>query len=144
MLNNMTASITNNRSRNIVLSLANNQITETYNREWTISVGYRFDKLGLIFGKGEDAKEFNNDLNVTFSLSHRDNFTILRRIEELDNELASGNKNIGVKFSADYAFSQKFSMQFYYGQTLAKPYISSSYPTNDVNVGVSFQLSLSE
>lgn len=144
MLNNMTASITNNRSRNVVLSLANNQITETYNREWTISVGYRFDKLGLIFGKGEDAKEFNNDLNVTFSLSHRDNFTILRRIEELDNELASGNKNIGVKFSADYAFSQKFSMQFYYDQTLAKPYISSSYPTNNVNVGVSFQLSLSE
>jgi cell surface protein SprA len=144
MLNNMTASITNSRSRNVVLSLANNQISETYNREWSMSLGYRFDKLGLIFGKGEDAKEFNNDLNVTLSISRRDNFTILRRIEELDNELASGTKNFSLKFSADYAFSQKFSMQFYYDQTIAKPYISSSYPTNNVNVGVSFQLSLSE
>ena len=144
MLNNITASISNTRSRNIVLSLANNQITETYNREWSMSVGYRFDKLGLIFGKGEDAKQFNNDLNVTLGLSQRDNFTILRRIEEMDNELASGTKTFAVKFSADYAFSQKFSMQFYYDQTVAKPYISSSYPTNNVNVGVSFQLSLSE
>lgn len=144
MLNNITASISNSRSRSVSLSLANNQITETYNREWSLSVGYRFDKLGLIFGKGEDAKQFNNDLNVSLGLSQRDNFTILRRIEELDNELASGSKNFSMKFSADYAFSQKFSMQFYYDQTIAKPYISSSYPTNNVNVGVSFQLTLSE
>lgn len=144
LLNNMTASVSNNRTRNISLNLANNQITETYSREWTLSLGYRFDKLNLIFGKEENSKSFNNDLNLTFSISQRDNFTILRQIEEQNNELASGTKTTSLKFSADYALSQKFSMQFYYDQTIAKPYISTSYPTNNINVGISFQLSLSE
>ncbi len=143
-VNNMTTSFATNRSRTVALSLSNNQVSETYNREWTLSLGYRFDKLNLIFGKGKNAKQTNNDLNLTFGLSRRDNFTIVRRIEELSNELASGTKTTTIKFSADYAFSQKFSMQFYYDQTLSNPYVSSSYPTNNVNVGVSFQLSLSE
>lgn len=145
-VNNLTANFSTSRTRNIVLSLANNQITETYGREWSLNLGYRFDKLPLIFGKEKDgdAKQFNNDLNLTLGLSQRDNYTILRRIEEQDNELASGTKTTGIKFSADYAFSQRFSMQFYYDQNIGKPYVSSSYPTNNVNVGFSFILSLTE
>ncbi|MBP5419566.1 MAG: cell surface protein SprA, partial [Bacteroidales bacterium] len=144
LIKNITASIAHNRSRQIALSLANNQITETYSKEWTLSVGYRFDKLNLIFGKGENQKSTTNDLNMTFSISQRDNFTILRRIEEGVNEIASGTKTTAIKFSADYAFTQRFSMEFYYDQSLARPYVSSSYPTNNINVGVSFQLSLTQ
>ncbi|MBP5365258.1 MAG: cell surface protein SprA [Bacteroidales bacterium] len=143
MINNLTASIGSNRSRTISLNLANNQITENYSRDWTLSLGYRFDKLKL-FSSKDDKQSGNNDLNLTLGISQRDNFTILRHIEERNNELASGTKTTSVKFSADYAFSQKFSMQFYYDQSLAKPYISSSYPTNNINVGISLQLSLSE
>ena len=143
-VNNLTSSISTSRTRTIALSLSNNQITENYSKEWTLSLGYRFDNVPLIFGKEKDAKQFNNDLNLTFALSQRDNFTILRRIEENDNELASGTKTTSIKFSADYAFTQRFNMQLYYDQNLGKPYISSSYPTNNINVGVSFILSLTE
>ncbi len=143
-VNNLTASFSNSRSRTIALSLSNNQITETYSREWSLSLGYRFDNLNFVLGNGSKAKQVNNDLNVSLALSRRDNFTILRRIEELTNELTAGTRTTAIKFSADYAFSQKFSMEFYYDQTLTNPYISSSYPTNNINVGVSFQLSLSQ
>lgn len=143
-VNNMTASVNTSRTRTIALSLSNNQITETYGREWAVNIGYRFDNLPVIFGKKDNEKQFNNDLNLTLGISQRDNFTILRRIEEQNNELASGMKTTSIKFSADYAFSQKFSMQFYYDQSVGKPYISSSYPTNNVNVGVSFILSMTE
>jgi len=128
----------------MVLSLSNNQITETYGKEWSLSLGYRFDDLPIVFGKDKGAKQFSNDLNLTFALSQRDNYTILRRIEEADNELASGTKTTAIKFSADYAFTKRFNMQFYYDQSIGKPYISSSYPTNNINVGVSFILSLTE
>ncbi|MCQ2228209.1 MAG: cell surface protein SprA [Bacteroidales bacterium] len=143
-VNNLTSSITTSRTRNLVLSLSNNQITETYGKEWSLNLGYRFDNVPLFIGKKGEEKQFNNDLNLTLGLSQRDNYTILRRIEEKDNELASGTKTTSVKFSADYAFTQKFSMQFYYDQSIGKPYISSSYPTNNVNVGISFILSLTE
>ena len=119
-------------------------MTETYNRQYGFEIGYRFDKLNLIFGHGKDAKQFNNDLNLKFGMTFRDNFTILRKIEELSNELTSGAHVTTVKFSTDYAFSNKFNMQFYYDQNINKPYISSTYPTNNVNVGVSFRLSLSQ
>lgn len=143
-INNLTASVSTSKTRSAALSLSNNQITETYSNEWSITLGYRFDELPFVIGKGEKAKTASNDLTLSASLARRDNFTILRRIEELDNELASGTKTTTIKFSADYAFSSKFSMQFYYDQSLANPYVSSSYPTNNINCGFSFQLSLSE
>lgn len=142
-VNNMTASFSSNKSRTLTLSVNNNQITETYANDWTASLGYRFDNLKLFVGKR--AKEgFNNYLNLTFALSRRDQYTILRRIEEMTSELASGTKSTQVKFSADYALTSKFNVQFYYDQSLAHPYISSSYPTNNINVGFSFLLQLTE
>lgn len=142
-VNNMTASFANNKSRSITLSISNSQITETYSNDWSLNLGYRFDNLKLFAGK--HAKDgFNNTLNLTFGLSMRDQFTILRRIDELTSELANGTKTTQVKFAADYAMTSKFNLQFYYDQSLATPYISSSYPTNNINVGFSFLFQLTE
>lgn len=143
LVNNMTASFARNMSRTLTLSIANNQITETYSNDWSLNVGYRFDNLKLFVGKR--AKEgFNNTLNLNFGLSRRDTYTILRRIEEQTSELASGTLGTQVKFSADYAMTSRFNVQFYYDQSLARPYISSSYPTNNISVGFSFTLQLTE
>lgn len=144
LVNNMTTSFAINKQRTLALSLANNQITESYSNDWNLSLGYRFDNVPLFIGKDEDSKKFNNSLNLTFTLSQRDSYTILRRIEEQSSELASGTKTTNVKFSADYALTRRFSMEFYYDQAIARPYVSTSYPTSNVNVGISFQLSLSE
>lgn len=143
-VNNMTTTFAINKQRTLALSLANNQITETYSKDWNLSLGYRFDNLPIFLGKDDEAKKFNNSLNLTFTLSQRDSYTILRRIEEMSSELASGTKSTNIKFSADYALTRRFSMEFYYDQSIAKPYVSTSYPTSNTNVGVSFQLSLSE
>lgn len=142
-VNNMTASVASNKSRTLTLSVNNNQITESYGSDWTLSVGYRFDNVKLFFGKNSKGG-FNNTLNLTFGLSRRDSYTILRRIEEATSELASGARSTQIKFAADYAMTSKFNVQFYYDQSLTHPYISSSYPTNNINVGFSFQLQLTE
>lgn len=142
-VNNLTSSVMINKGRTLSLSVTNNQITENYSNEWTVNVGYRFDNVKFFAGKHSDGG-FNNTLNLTMGLSQRDSYTILRRIEEETNELASGTRSTGIKFSADYAMTQKFNIQFYYDQTLTNPYISSSYPTNTINVGFSLQLQLTE
>lgn len=142
-VNNLTSSVAINKGRTLTLSVTNNQITENYNNEWTVNVGYRFDNVKFLAGKHSEGG-FNNTLNLTLGLSQRDSYTILRRIEEATNELASGTRSTGIKFSADYAMTQRFNVQFYYDQTLTNPYISSAYPTNNINVGFSFQLQLTE
>ncbi len=141
-VNNLTTSVTVNKSRTITLGIASVQITEAYSNDWNFSLGYRFDNFHL-FGHGKDGS-FNNTLNLTFAFSHGDTFTLLRRIEEGTSELASGSKTNSIKFSADYAVSRRFNLQFYYDQSLADPYVSSSYPTNDISVGFSFSLQLAE
>lgn len=142
MVNNMTGSVGINKNRTLTLNISNNQITEVYSHDWNMNLGYRFDNVKL-FIKGKDSN-FNNTLNLTFGFSKRNSYTILRRIDEGINELASGNKSTAIKFNADYALTSKFNIQFYYDQTLTTPYISSSYPTNNINVGFSFSLQLTE
>ncbi len=139
-INNLTTTVSTGKNRTITLGLASNQVTETYGTDWSFNVGYRFDNINFVMGKNN----VNNDLNLTFGFSVRDSYTILRRVEELSNELTSGTRSTSINFSADYQFTQAFSMGFYYDQTLAHPYISTSYPTNNINVGFSFQLSLSQ
>ncbi len=142
-VNNMTANVSINKGRTLTMNVSNNQITENYSNEWTVNLGYRFDNVKIFVGKKPNGG-FNNTLNLTLGLSQRDSYTILRRIEEATNELASGNRSTGIKFAADYAMTQRFNVQFYYDQTLTNPYVSSSYPTNNINVGLSFQLQLTE
>ncbi len=142
-VNNMTANVAINKGRTLSLNVSNNQITENYSNEWTLNLGYRFDNVKIFAGKHSEGG-FNNTLNLTFGFSQRDSYTILRRIEEATNELASGTKTNGIKFTADYAMTQRFNVQFYYDQSLTDPYISSSYATNNINVGLSFQLQLAE
>lgn len=142
-VNNMTASFALNKNRTLSMNVTNNQITETYGNEWNLNLGYRFDNFKLFVGKKSDGG-FNNTLNLTFGLSQNDNFTILRRIEEGTSELANGTRSTSIKFSADYAMTSKFNIEFYYDQNMTRPYISSSYPNTNINVGFSFQLQLTE
>ena len=142
LVNNMTVGFGINKSRTLTLSVTNAQVTENYSNDWSATVGYRFDNIKLFVKK--DKEGFNNTLNLNLALGRRDNYTILRRIEELSSELASGTKTTTIKISADYAVTRKFSMEFYYDQSLSDPYVSSSYPTNNINVGFTFTLSLTE
>jgi hypothetical protein len=83
-------------------------------------------------------------LNLRADLSIRDNFSIIRKVQEQVNQLTSGMKIITLKFTADYAFTQRFNMQVFYDKSINKPYISSSYPIKTTNYGVSFRFALTQ
>ena len=130
--------------RTLSLNLTGNQVIESYSKEYVIGLGYRFDKLNMILGKGSDAKNVTSDLNLRMDFSIRDNFAIIRKVQEEVNQLTSGMKIIAFKFTADYAFTQRFNMQLFYDRNVNKPYISSSYPITNDNYGVSFRFSLTQ
>lgn len=143
-INNLTTRAEVKTGRTLSLSLTGNQVIENYSKEYVMGLGYRFDKLGMILGKGSDAKSVTSDLNLRVDFSIRDNFAIIRKVQEQVNQLTSGMKIIALKFTADYAFTQRFNMQVFYDQSINKPYISSSYPINNANYGVSFRFSLTQ
>lgn len=142
--NSLSTRVEYKKSRIINLSLNNNQLIENYNDEYVIGLGYRFDKMDLILGSGSGQRKMSSDLNLRADISIRDNFSVIRRIEEALNQMTAGQRITTLKFTADYVLSDRFNMQLFYDRQLNKPYISTSYPITNSSFGVNFRFSLAQ
>lgn len=143
-LNNLTTQIEYRKSRNLTLSLANNQITEVYNNEMSVGLGYRFEDMQIFIKTKSSQKAFSNDLQIRADFGLRKNKTVLRKLVEEDNQLTSGQESITMKLTADYNLSEVFMMRLYYDRIINNPFISLSYPTANSNIGVSFRFTLTQ
>jgi len=128
------------KGRILNLSSANSQLIESRTNEWVIGLGYRIDKLNINIGN----KAFSSDVNLRCDLSIRDNLSIIRKYEEAVDQLTAGQKVVTAKFTADYALSDKFTMQLYYDTNVTNPYIQLSYPMATTNFGLSFRFTLTQ
>jgi cell surface protein SprA len=146
MKNSMLARLEYKKTRNLALSLVGNQLTEMRSNELVIGTGYRFKSVpfkvrSLATGKTVKLK---SDLNVKLDFSIRDNKTILRRIENNDNQISTGTRQVSINFSADYMVSQKLNVRLFYDQTISKPHVSAQIPTSNTNAGVSLRFTLAQ
>ena len=141
-LNNMTSRIEYRKTRNIMLSLTNNQAMELYNNEASLGLGYRFDNMKMFVKTKSSQKVLNNDLNVRADLTYGKNKTILRKLIEDNNQTTAGQESFSIKFSADYNLSEVFIVRLFYDRILNSPFISNSYRTTNTNFGVSFRFTL--
>ncbi len=96
----------------------------------------------MILGSGSGQRKMSSDLNLRADISIRDNFSVIRRIEEALNQMTAGQRITTLKFTADYVLSDRFNMQLFYDRQLNKPYISTSYPITNSSFGVNFRFSL--
>ena len=142
--NSMLLKIEYRQSRNISLSFANTQITETTSKEVAVSAGYRFKdiKIGLVFSGMK--RQFVSDLNVTAGFGLKDNQTMLRRITEDDDQVTSGALNITINAAADYQFSRLVGLKFYYNQAINKPKNKNQYNNMNFETGIELKLMLSQ
>ena len=142
--NSMLLKVEYKQSRNISLSFANTQITETRAKEVTVSAGYRFKdiKLGLVFAGVK--RQFVSDLNLTAGFGLKDNETMLRRITENDQQVTSGALNVTINLAADYQFSRMVGIKFYYDQAINKPKNQNQYNNMNFETGIQLQLMLSQ
>ena len=146
MKNSMLAKLEYKKTRNLSLSFVNNQLTEVLINEFVIGTGYRFKSVpfkvrSLATGKTVKLK---SDLNVKLDFSIRDSKTILRQIEEDNNQISTGTKQIAINASADYMVSQKVNVRLFYDQTISKPHVSAQIPTSNINAGLSLKFTLTQ
>ena len=127
------------KDRNLLMNLANNQLTETKGTEYTIGAGYRIPNVKFPFATQNPIK---SDLALRFDFSYRYNSTIARKLVENSNQITGGQKMTSYKFSADYSVSQFVSVRFYFDLATNKPLISNSFPTSNSNGGISLRLTL--
>jgi cell surface protein SprA len=146
MHNSLSARIEYKRSRALTMSFINNQITEIDGSEVVVGLGYRVKniKFSMKSINGGGKTNFNSDLNLKLDFGLRDNVTILRRIDELNNQISAGSKQYTLNFSADYMLSQSLQLRAYYNWTSNSPYVSSQFPNATTNAGFSLRFNLAQ
>jgi cell surface protein SprA len=141
-LNNLTTRFEYRKSRNITMSLTNNQASEMYNNEASLGLGYRFENMKLFIKTKTTSKVLNNDLNIRADVTYGKNKTVLRKLVEANTQLTAGQDALSIKFSADYNLSEIFIVRLFYDRIVNSPYISNAYRTTNSNLGVSFRFTL--
>ncbi len=140
--NSMLAKFEYNRDRNLSMSLTNYQVTEVAGVEYVIGTGYRFKKVKFPFAIGGTKPD--SDLNVRVDLSLRDNLTVIRKMEELQNQVTAGQKILSIKTSLDYVLNQRLNVRAFYERVVNTPVISTSYPSANTNTGISLRFTLTQ
>lgn len=142
--NSMLLKIEYKQSRNVALSFANNQITETASQELAVSGGYRFKdlKLGLVFSGVK--RQFVSDLNLTAGVGIKNNSTILRKIQEETDQVTSGMLTATINVAAEYQFSQLVGIKFYYDHTINRPKMTNQYNNMNFETGIAVNLMLTQ
>lgn len=143
MKNSLTAKVELRKGRNLVLNLASNQLVETRNDEYVVGLGYKISNFDVILRlPSNQQKKVKNDLTLRSDFSIRDNKTIVRKIEEGYAQATTGDKILSVKFLADYVFSERINISFYYDLQSNNPIVMTSYPISNSNVGFSVKMLL--
>ncbi|GHT12685.1 hypothetical protein AGMMS4956_07680 [Bacteroidia bacterium] len=115
------------KNRRVDLSLSNNQILENNNWETTVGLGYSFN-LPQIFSFSQPTSK--NNFTTRADVSVRDDKTIIRKLTEETTQITDGNRNISIKFTADYLLLKDLTFRLYFDWLKRNPYISAVNATN--------------
>ena len=92
-------------------------------------------------------KPLKSDLLSTVTLSFRQTQTTLRKgiVEQGQDvpiqvsQVSTGQNITTIKVSLTYSLTQNVNLRLYYDRTINKPVISTSFPTQTTNAGVSLR-----
>ncbi len=139
MKNSMSIAVEHRRDRAVSLSFDNNLLTEINSKEWIVGVGYRLKDLKFRTNWGGRSRVIKSDLNMRLDGSIRDNITIVRYLDFDNSQATAGQTIYGLKFSAEYAFSQAFTGIFYYDHTFSEFAISTAFPQTTIRSGITLR-----
>ena len=146
-LNSFSTNLQYKKSRTLTMSFSNNQLTEMNSREIVVGAGYRIKNLSFnivsISGKG-GTTTIKNDLVLKLDLGFKRDKTILRRIDENNNQVSAGQNKINIYLTADYTFSQRMSAQLFFKHDMSDPFTSNTFKTSTTFGGVTIRFSLAQ
>jgi cell surface protein SprA len=124
--NNLNFVLRLNRTRALNLNVGSYQIVETNENDLAAGMGYQL-----------------SDWTLRIDLSRQQTRALIRKIEDGFTQATSGIRSTTVRLTADYAVSQKLTLQAYYDTIIHRPLVSStSYPTSVTNGGINLKFNL--
>jgi cell surface protein SprA len=140
--NSLTTRFEWKKSRTVALNLSSNQIADQRTNELVIGAGYRFDNVQIVVKTGGGPKAFKSDLNLRLDISVRDNKTLARKLIEDVNQPVVGQRVFTAGLTADYVLSDRFNLQIFADHTMNNPFVATTFPTSNTDVGFSLKFTL--
>jgi cell surface protein SprA len=137
MKNSVSFSGRINKDRGLTLNFNNNTITQIKGTEYIVGLGYRIKDLAMKFNFGGKLTKLKGDLDLRADISLRDNKTVIRAIDEDNNQVTGGQRLLSLKLFADYAINQNLTASFYFDQSSSQYAISTTFPRQSISTGLS-------
>ncbi len=145
-LKGLGANVELKRDRTTTLSANIPQVMEMRGNELNIGSTYTFPNLIINRIKIQN-KPLKSDLQMSLTFSIRQNQTTIHKIntdittnqEYQFSQLTNGTNIISIKTSFTYVISQNINIRLFYDRTINRPVISTSFPTQTTNAGVSLR-----
>ncbi len=136
------------RDRTLAFGLSNYQITETRGSSIVLGLGYRFTEVRNPFYRQRGNLPVkmlkDTELSIRADLTIRDNATVIRKMQERQNQPTAGQRIVSIKTTADLEVSRKLTLRFFYDHQLTRPKISTSFPTSNINSGITLRFQLTQ
>ncbi|MDC9723728.1 MAG: cell surface protein SprA [Urechidicola sp.] len=142
MRNSLSLKAEVRKDRMLNLNFNNNTLTEIAGTEYIVGAGYRIKNVKFKFKFNDKNQTVNGDLTIRADLSLRDNTTLIRDIDEDNDQVTGGQKLFSLKFLADYALSRSLTASFYYDQNSSRYAVSTSFPRNSFSTGIIIRYNL--
>lgn len=140
--NSLQTSFEFKKSRTLGLSLLDFQLAETRSTEFTGGLGYAIANFKLPFKIRGERKVLENDVNLRFDISVRNDKTINYRLNQNVAEPTHGAKTIAFSPTIDYVVNKRLNLRFFYEYRKTTPATLASYPIRNTRGGVTLRFSL--
>ena len=142
MKNSLSLTAEVRKDRMLNLNFNNNTLTEVQGKEYVVGAGYRFRNLKLRYKFDQKNKTLQGDLNLRADFSLRDNTTLIRDVDENNEQVTGGQRLFSLKFLADYDLSRNLTASFYYDQNSSEYAVSTSFPRSSFSTGIIIQYNI--
>ena len=128
--------------RMFTMNFNNETTTEVVGQEYVVGLGYRVKDVAFRTKVNGRSKRLIGDLNLRMDLSMRNNLTLIRSIDSQNNQITGGQTLFSFKFAADYALTRAMQASFYYDHNTSRYALSTTYPRQSINSGISLTYNL--
>jgi cell surface protein SprA len=149
-VNLMQAKFGYSMSRQLSLSLANYQMSETRSTEFTMGLGWKKKGMPLPFhiklpGKnGLPSNRLENDMTFRLDYSIRDDATTNSFLDQNYATPVGGQRVRDLAPSIEYVVNSRIQLKFYFDQRRIVPKISTSAPITTTRFGLQIRISLAD
>lgn len=123
------------KDRSLTLNFNNNTLTDIKGTEYVVGFGYRIKDVKLITRITGKKETLRGDINLRADISLRDNLSLIRSIDEQNNQITGGERLFALRLVADYNLNRNLRASFYYNHNTFNYAISTNFPRQSINAG---------